>query len=87
MFAENVGRVIVYDWVEWIRENVEPHALSSDAVEEIAEPNQLNEDIPSHLSRFKSNEVPVPLPEKEFMGGIHSDEFIVTSKCVRSRVA
>ena len=80
----NVGRVIVYDWVEWIRENVQPHSLSPDPTEEKSEPKQSKDDIQSPLLHSKANEVPVPLPEKEYMGGIHSDEFVMTLKCVGS---
>lgn len=28
-FVANQGEVCVYNWVEWLRENVKPHALSS----------------------------------------------------------
>ena len=81
-----MGQVIVNDWVEWLRENVQPHSLSSDTIEEKSESRQLNGEVSSSLQspliNTKANVIPVPLPEKEFMGGVNSDEFAITSKCV-----
>ena len=34
--------------------------------------------------KSNANVIPVPLPEKEFMGGVKSDEFVKPVKCVVS---
>ncbi|KAK8800078.1 hypothetical protein WA588_002894, partial [Blastocystis sp. NMH] len=80
-FADNVGQVVVYNWVEWLRENVHPHAIRPEDTPKPAKESPVAEEVHTEPILSKANVVPEPLPEKEFMSGASKDGFVKPPKC------
>ena len=76
VYMENPGCVCVYNWVEWLRENVHPTPLDVSSAHEVKEePKEEAEEV------VEKKEV-VPLPEKEFRDGATSCPFVKPAHCV-----
>lgn len=76
LYSENPGCVCVYNWVEWLRENVHPSPLNTPS-----QPRPVEE--PEHEEEERHGKTaPVPLPEKEFKEGATSCPFVKPPHCV-----
>lgn len=77
---ENPGCVCVYNWVEWLRENIHPSPLDVSSHQEAKE--EQKEEVQEEVHEKVEKAGPVPLPEKEFRGGATNCPFIKPAHCV-----
>ena len=79
---ENPGCVCVYNWVEWLRENVHPSPLDVSSPHEVKEEPKEPKEPKEEVNEVVEKTGPVPLPEKEFRGGATNCPFIKPDHCV-----
>ena len=90
LYISNQGDVCIYNWVEWLRENVKPQALSPTYRSMLVFMHSTSKHVVFVESekgtgeKPKAHGVPEPLPVKEFAEGAGKNAFIRPVGCVQT---